>query len=336
MKKQMIGKNSNIKDNPTKITYFERALFFSWYCGLGDCKFCYMSINKKSKNSKKDPKKARRSFASIIAETLICKELGWKIEFLSGGYESYSKKELLFLIKAIYTIMKEKQWLNIGTLKKDEIKEFLPYIEGYAGTIETVNWELRRELCPSKKLEPILETFSHCDELKLKKAMTIIIGLGETIKDFNNLKEFIEKKGISRITFYALNPHPGTPFKTSPKKDYYCKWISNTRKVFPKIEIIAGAWTDKPNYYSAVLEAGADSITKLPVIRKFGSKELRLIENEIKKADRKLNGSFTKIPVVNWEKKIKMLDKELFNKELKEETKKKLNLYLKQMKKNLL
>ena len=321
---------------PLKIIYFERALFFSWYCSLGDCKFCYMSINKKNKEIEKDPKKARRSFASIIAEALICKELGWKIEFLSGGYESFSKTELLFLIKAIYSIMKEKLWLNIGTLKKDELKEFLPCIKGYAGTIETVNWKLRKDLCPSKKLEPILKTFSYCDELKLKKAMTIIIGLGETIKDFSNLKRFIKKENISRITFYALNPHPGTPFKTSPKKSYYCKWIENTRKAFPKIEIIAGAWTDKPTYYSAVLKAGADSITKLPVIRKFGSKELILIEKEIEKAGRNLNGSLSKIPSVDWENNINLLDEKLFNKRLKEEIKKKTDIYLKQMKKNLL
>ena len=77
-----------------KTTWFERAIFLSWYCAKGDCKFCYMSTQKKLI---KDPKKARRSFESILAEVFLCKKLGWKIEFLSGGYESFSRQELLFL-----------------------------------------------------------------------------------------------------------------------------------------------------------------------------------------------------------------------------------------------
>ncbi len=35
----------------------------------------------------------------------------------------------------------------------------------------------------------------------------------------------IKKHNISRITFYALNPHPGTMFKKSPDKEYYSKWV---------------------------------------------------------------------------------------------------------------
>ena len=84
-----------------KTTHFERAIFLSWYCAKGDCKFCYMSTQK---NLIKDPRKARRSMASILAEAFLCKKLGWKIEFLSGGYESYTRDELLSLIKNIKKI----------------------------------------------------------------------------------------------------------------------------------------------------------------------------------------------------------------------------------------
>jgi biotin synthase-like enzyme len=311
-------------------TFFERAIFFSWFCSLGDCKFCYMSLQKKTRSAKD----AKRSFSSIIAEALLCRELGWKVEFLSGGYESYSKDELLYLIKTIASIMKEKQWLNIGTLTKKELELFKPYIKGYAGTIETVNWSLRKKVCPSKSLTPIIATFKHCDSLRLNKAITIIIGIGETIDDYSRLERFIKKYSITRITFYALNPHPGTCFTNSPEKKYYCEWIKRTRKSFPDIYIIAGAWIDKPDYYSAALKAGANSITKLPALRKFNSKELKKIEKEIKKAKRILNGTLTILPKIDWNKKVDKLTPSLFDQDLKEEIKKKLKLYLSQMKLN--
>jgi len=117
----------------------------------------------------KEPKKARRSFASILAEAILCKKLGWKIEFLSGGYESFTKDELFFLIKNIYRIYGEKLWLNIGVLNKKDLKLFKPYIEGVCGTVETITPKLHNEICPSKPIKPIETMFRYCDELKLKK-----------------------------------------------------------------------------------------------------------------------------------------------------------------------
>lgn len=318
------------QENFDNKTCFERALFFSWYCKLGDCKFCYMSTVK-DKNT--DPKKARRRFSSILAEAIISKALGWKIEFVSGGYESYTKEELVFLVKNIHKIMDQKLWLNIGTLSKEELELFKPYIEGYAGTIESVNWEVRKDVCPSKHLEPILETFGYCDELGLKKAMTLIIGLGETIEDFKNLEEFVKEQNISRITFYALNPHEETCFTKSPPLDYYSEWIAKTRVAFPKIDIIAGAWIDKTAYYKKLLESGANAITKLPSVRKFASEEFKHIEEEVKLAGREFQGSLTKMPDVDWNAMVDSLDIE---DKLKLEIKDKLDNYLNTMKKNCL
>jgi biotin synthase-like enzyme len=316
-------------------TYFERALFFSWYCALGDCTFCYMSINGKQKTeSNNNPHLARRSFESIFAEAIISKELDWKIEFVSGGYHSYTMEELVFLVKGIFEITGQKQWLNIGHLTKEELKLFLPYSEGYAGTIETVNWGLRKKVCPSKHLAPILKAFEHCDELGLKKAITIIIGLGETISDFKKLHEFIEEHKIDRITFYALNPHPGTPFTSSPEKEYYSQWIQKTREVFPELEIIAGAWLDKAEYYKSILEAGADNFTKLPAIREFNTKKMQEVEKQINLSGKKLMSKLTNLPQVDWDSKVDKLSEKTFSNELKNKIKAKLTSYLKQMDKN--
>jgi len=308
-------------------TSFQRAVFLGWYCKYGDCSFCYMST--KANKQEKNPKKCRRRFSSIFAEVLICKKLGWDIEFISGGYESFSKEELLFIIKTISGIMNEKLWLNIGYLSEEEIEMFKPYMKGYAGTVETVNWELRKKICPSKKLKPIVDTFERCDKSNLKKTTTIIIGLGETIEDFKNLKDFIEKYNVDKITFYALNPHEGTPFEKSPSLEYYKKWIQKTRENFPDLEIVAGAWIDKIDYYVPLIKSGADSFTKLPSIRKFNSKEFQKLESYFKKNNIEMKGTLTKIPCdVDWNKEVDNLD---IDKEMKQKVKKKLRQYLSKM-----
>jgi len=299
-------------------TWFERAIFFSWYCSKGDCKFCYMSTQKpKIKN----PNLAKRTRESILAEAAICKACGWKIEFLSGGYESYDIDELASLTKEVCEITGQKQWLNIGVLKKSEIEKFMPYIEGICGTVECINPKLQKELCPSKPITEIIKMFKVCDELNLKKSMTIIIGLGETEQDIPLLINFIKEHKIDRITFYALNPHEGTIFKKGPETKYYVKWIEETRKAFPNLHIVAGSWVNRLEEISGLLKAGATSITKFPSIKLFNTKFANEIENQAKKAGRTFEGTMTKVPEINLNN---------FDEKVKE----KINQYLKQMQKN--
>ena len=309
-----------------KKTWFERAIFLSWYCAKADCKFCYMSTMKNL-----DPKKARRTKESILAEALLCKSLGWKIEFLSGGYESYTEKELFFLIKEIHKIHGEKLWLNMGVLNEKALELFKPHLKGVTGAVECINPKLHDFLCPSKPLSEITDMFKTCDKLNLKKSMTLIIGLGESLDDFNSLKKFIKEYRIDRITFYALNPHEGTLFIKGPKSEYYSEWIRQTRKEFPKLEIVAGSWVNRLNEISLLLKSGADAITKFPAIKLFATKYAKQIENQVKLAGREFTGTLTKLPAINWNKKVDKLD---LDKNLKEKIKIKLNIYLKQMLKN--
>jgi len=305
-----------------KKTWFERALFLSWYCSRGDCKFCYMSTQK---NKIKNPLLAKRKVESILAEALICKICGWRIEFLSGGYNSYGIDELIELTKLIYQITEQKQWLNIGVLKKEELQKFKPYIKGVCGAVECINPKLHDKLCPSKPISEIVEMFKSCDGLGLKKAITIIIGLGETEKDIPLLINFIKKHKISRITFYALNPHKGTIFKKGPSTEYYIKWISAVRNEFPNIQIIAGSWVNRLNEISKLLDSGADAITKFPSIKLFNSKFAKKIEKQAKTARREFIGTLTKLPKINWDKEI---DKLTLDNMLKEKIKSKLRQYL--------
>lgn len=308
-----------------KTTHFERAIFFSWYCRKGDCKFCYMSTQK---DKIKDPKLAKRKKESILAEALICKKLGWKVEFLSGGYESYDLDELVELTKEIYKITGKKQWLNIGVLNKEEILKFKPYIEGVCGAVECINPKLHDELCPSKPVSEILEMFKHCDELNLKKSMTLIIGLGEKKEDISLLIDFIKKNKVDRITFYALNPHKGTGFEKGPSTQDYVEWISKIRKEFPDIFIIAGSWVDRLSEISELLNAGADAITKFPSIKLFNTKFAKEIEKQVLKAGKEFEGSLSEMPKIDWNMEVDNLE---IDDELKEKVKVKLREYLSKM-----
>ena len=299
-------------------TWFERAVFLSWYCSKADCKFCYMS-------SVKHKKKAIRSQASILAEIFLCKKLGWKIEFLSSGFDAYPN--LLSLLKNIKKIY-GKVWLNIGILNENEIKRYLPYIEGISGAVECINPELHNYICPSKPIKDIEKMFKLCDKYALKKSITIVLGLGETINDFNLLKKFIKKNKIDKTTFYRLKKTKGTVFenKEDITTDYYLEWLKKTKENFPEIKITAGSWITHLNEIHSLLNY-ADAITKFPSIRYFNSKYAKEIEKQVKLANKKFIGTLTNLPDIN----INEIDKFDLDENLKKNIKIKLKKYLEKM-----
>jgi len=313
-----------------KPTCFERAIFISWYCSKRDCAFCYLSSRK---HVNPDPQKDRRSLASIFAEAVLCKAYGWKVEFISGGCDTFSDSELLNIIKTIYEITEQKQWLNLGVLSKKQLALFKPYIEGVCGTVECITPKLRDKICPSKPLDEIEEMFNVCDELGIKKTITLIIGLGESLSDFSYLKKFIEKNKIDRITFYRLKGQKGTMFEDTkgPDIDYYVEWVKKTRKAFPRLKIVVGSWLTHLDEIHELLRAGAESITKFPSIRKFNTKYARKIEDEARKAKRKFKGTLTKIRKVDVDQKIKDI---YLDDKLRKKINDKVKEYLKKMKSN--
>lgn len=310
-----------------KRTHFERAIFISWYCSKRDCAFCYLSSRR---HVNPDPVKDRRSYASIFAEAIICKACGWKVEFLSGGCDSYSDDELLFVIKNVYQITKQKQWLNIGVLNEKQMERFKQYTEGVCGTVECITPGLRDRLCPSKPLSEIEYMFKKADKLGLKKAVTIVLGIGESTSDIGRLKEFLREYNVDRITLYRLKGQKGTVFegKDGPKTEDYVVWVKELRKAFPDLDIIVGSWLSHFDELHLLLEAGADAITKFPSIRGFDNKYAKKIEEEAKIAGKKFEGTLTKAPIIKVDEYLKDLD---LSDELKTDIKKKLREYVSKM-----
>jgi len=208
---------------------------------------------------------------------------------------------IIDLCKKVYSITGEKFWLNVGVLPEKTLIAVKPYLEGIYGAVETVNEEVHAKTAPNKPIKPIEHMYRTCEKLNLKKAMTFIVGMGETIEDFELLKNFIIKNKLDKIVFYALNPIKGTEFENSegPDTNYYLAWIKLTRTEFPELNIVAGPWVNKSGHLSSILKAGANGFTKFPAIKLFNTDHARTVEQEIKKSGYELQGTFTKMPEIN-------------------------------------
>ncbi len=281
--------NITLKEHGRNIS-LERAIFLSWWCDKGDCAFCYMSTQKPNI---KDPRSARRKVNSILAEAELCRRMDWNIEFLSGGYGSFTTPEIRDIAWNIYQITEKPVWLNVGITQ--ELEEYGEEIAGITGAVEVANPQLQREICPSKPLNEIVEMLETAGDLGFKKAITIILGLGETPSDLEYLFELISKVGIDRVTFYSLNPHEGTPFQNQaqPPSLYYAGVVAATRIKFPKLEIVCGTWVDNLANIGPLVLSGATGITKFPLFKMFGTRYGKRVEEEVHWAGRKLQGTFT-------------------------------------------
>jgi biotin synthase-like enzyme len=324
----IIEKANNVyRENFEDSTFFGRCIFLSWYCDLGTCKFCFRStIKHKIAHSRN----AKRSMASILTDAVIGKNLGWPIEFVTGGYRIFPFDEIVEIVKHVSKIYGEKIWVNLGAMTEEELLKLKPHVEGVCASIETIEPQLHKQVCPDKPVEPYSEMMETAGKLGFKKAITIVIGLGEKKEDFEILKEYIEKNKLDRITFYALKPVQGTEFTKSPEAEYYAWWIAKTRTAFPKLKIMAGLTPRKVDYVSLILKAGANGITKFPALKQFNSEKAQLVENLAKKERKKFFGSLTKMPNIDWDEEVDKLD---LNSERKEKVKRKIKQYLNAMNK---
>lgn len=278
-----------LKNHGDLIT-LERAVFLSWWCDKGDCAFCYMSTQK---NKIKDPSKARRNVNNILAEAEMCKRLDWNIEFLSGGYESFTTQEIKDIATNIKNITGDGVWLNTGIT--NDLAEFGNEIKGITGAVEVANPQIHENVCPSKKLDDISNMLDTAGDLGFKKAITIILGLGETLDDVSYLIDYIKDHKIDRVIFYSLNPHKETIYANSsqPASLYYAQVVAQIRLEFPDIEIICGTWIDNLANIGILILSGANGITKFPLFKMFATKYGKRVEEEVKWTGRQLKGTFT-------------------------------------------
>jgi biotin synthase-like enzyme len=298
--KELVSKANKIYlENFGDDAWFGRCVFLSWYCSKGTCDFCFRSTQK---HRIAFAENARRSKESVYSEAIISKVCNWKLEFLTGGYDVYSFDELLIAAKICSEIFDEKIWINLGVLKKEELLALKPYVEGVVASLETVNVELHDKVCPDKPLGPYFDMLDVAGELGFKKSITVVLGLGETIDDYELTKKLIDEKKIDRITYYALRPVRETPYMNGPSPEDVVEWIARTRIDFPKIEIMAGSAVSRIPEIKFFLEAGANGFTKLPATNIFGSDLAKSLSVEASKAGRVLKSNFEKFDILSAKK----------------------------------
>ena len=217
----------------------------------------------------------------------------WNIEFLSGGYKSFTTQEIKHIATTIKNITGDGVWLNTGIT--DELEEYESEIKGITGAVEVANPEIHNNVCPSKSLDDISHMLDTAGDLGFKKAITIILGLGETLDDVDYIIDYIKEHKIDRVIFYSLNPHKETIYadKSQPASLYYAQVVARVRLEFPKIEIICGTWIDNLANIGILILSGANGITKFPLFKMFGTKYGKRVEEEVKWAGRDLKGTFT-------------------------------------------
>ncbi|MFC1741771.1 radical SAM protein, partial [Nanoarchaeota archaeon] len=318
--------NKVYSDNFAPETWFGRCLFLSWYCDVGTCDFCFRST---IKHKIRHAKSAKRDVASLLAEAIVGKNLGWRVEFLTGGYRIFAFEEIVEIAGHVSTVYGEKTWVNLGALDAAQLERLRPYVEGVCASIECVDPVLHDRICPDKPISPYSDMLRAAKEMGFKTSITIVIGLGESKSDFERLADFILEHKLDRITFYALKPVKGTPYTESPEPEDYAWWIAQTRVRFPKLEIMAGLTPQRAEDYAGLLlRAGANALTKFPAVKRFGSAQALEIERQALEAGREFRGSLSVVPDVDWDSEIDGLD---VDDALKERVRGKLKGILEQM-----
>ena len=279
----------------------------------------------------------RRGIPSMLTEAILTKVFGWEVEFLTGGYGIFSYDEMAKILKFVSIIMEKPIWINLGAMGKVQLEKFKPYVEGIVCSLESIDDELRKKVCPSKPLSAYEKMYRTVDEIGgIQKSMTMVIGIGENPSHLQQMFEFIDKHKLDRITFYALNPIIGTPYEKGPEHRYYAWWIAQTRIRYPKMHIIAGTGNNRTDEAELLYMAGANAVTKFSAVKHFGSKAAKNIEEGAKNAGRIFKGTMTKVPNIDWDNYIDSINFELDEKEekeLKEKVKSKLKEYLLRMEK---
>lgn len=305
--------------------WYGRCIFLSWYCGRGDCRFCYRSTQK---HKIRHPATAKRSMGSVLIEALLCKKLNWRIEFLTGGYEIMPFDMLLDYAKNISIVYGDKLWINLGVLPKEELEQLKPYVKGIVSSIETCTPKLHDYVCPSKPIQPYADMFKTLDK-DFKKSIAIIIGLGDKREDIIHLFNFIQENNLDRITVYELKPIPGLEFKEGPTKEEVLWWLANIRKQFPKLQIIVGTNLRRCEEVPEFIEAGANAVTKFPATKAFGTQKAKDMVKGIRAIPREFSSELVTLPKdIDWHKEIDELS---ISQEYKEQMHERIDSYIKRM-----
>lgn len=324
--KQLLVEASQVyKQNFDGRTWYGRCIFFSWYCKKATCLFCYRS---QLKHKNRFEKPAMRSMGSMLLEALFCKVFGWRIEFLTGGYQQdFVYEQIVEIAKNVSLVYGEKIWVNIGFIPPARIEQLRPFVKGVCASIETPTPALHDKVCPDKPIAPYETMFEHL--VGFKKSAAFIVGLGDSDEDIHFWFDFIQRHKLDRITVYALKPIRGGHYQQGPTHDQYLQWLAKLRIRFPTLEIIGGTNLRRSEEIGLMLDAGVNAITKFPATKQFGTRKAFILTDQINSRERKFISNITSVPDLNWDELIEQLPIEnQYKVQMKEQLKNYLHAFL--------
>lgn len=310
--------------------YFERSIFINWTCSIADCKYCFLST--KPRHDPKEKPTAIRSPASILAEVLVCKAMGWKVGYITGGLRVESTEYLIDLIRKINTVTGEKIMMNFGPYARSEIVKLKPHILGMGSAIESFDEELHNFICPSKPLKSLMKFLENLQEEGMQKLITIILGIGERKDDVEIVIQKIKQYDIEKVQLCFLKPQENTVFDTvpAPNPDYMAWWIAKIRIACPQVQIKVALVQERTHDVELYLRAGANGFSRFRVFFDFNSQYAAELEEGCKRAGRKLEGKFTELSEMNVDRLVAELP---FDEEMKKKILPKAKQYLRKLEK---
>lgn len=320
------------QSNFTSDVWFERSVFTNWTCAIADCKYCYLST--KPKHNPQEKVKALRSNASILAETLICKLLGHRVGYITGGLRVESTEQLISLLNKIEIVLNQKVMMNYGPYSHKVVQQLKPHLSGMGSAIESFDEELHNFICPSKPLKALTNFLGYLQEEQLQSLITIILGIGEKKSDVNLVIQNIKKYNITKIQLCFLKPQENTIFNDVPSPDpkYMAYWIAKIRIACPNVIIKIALVKDRIKDTSLYLQAGANAFSRFMLFNDFATPFAKELEQECTKANRSLQGHFTSLPKINLKQEVNSLN---LPQDLKEQILPKAQQYYKKLERKL-
>ncbi|MFT4326281.1 MAG: radical SAM protein [Candidatus Woesearchaeota archaeon] len=326
---ELIEESSTIfNEHHTQDVWFERSVFINWTCAIADCKYCYLSTKPRLQ------KNALRSQESILAEIVLCKALGYKIGYLTGGLRVEPNEYMVSLLENCSIAAGHKVRMNFGPYTKKEIETFEPHVSGIGSAIESFDEELHNFICPSKPLKSLMNMLNTCKEKHIPTFITIILGMGEKKSDIEEVIAKVKEYTISMVQLCFLKPQEHTVFEEVPAPDtnYMAWWIAKLRIACPKIIIKIALVEERMHEMSLLLKAGANCFSRFMIFKEFNTEFSRAIETECLNAGRILRGNFSEVPDIDAKSLVKDLS---FDDTLKEKILEKLEQYISKLEKQI-
>ncbi len=292
--------------------WFERSIFTNWTCGIADCRYCYLSTKPKLDKS------AVRQKSSILAESLICRLMGWKVGYITGGLRVEKTEYMVELLQNLAAVLGYKPRMNYGPYSQRELESFKDHVSGLGCAIESFDERLHAFICPSKPLPALLRFLSDCQKKDIPNFITIILGIGEKKDDVYEVIEKITHYNIDTVQLCFLKPQEKTVFTDLPPPNisYMAWWCAKLRIAHPKLILKIALVQDRISDFSMLLQAGANSFSRYFVFSDFASQFADELIQACQKAGRTLQGNFTQIPQMDIRKEVDLLP---FCEELKKE-----------------